>query len=636
MATQEYPNTASLVYTLLNDLRRFRVNSISGSNPALYNVDGESMYIYIKNLSPAQLSNQNFDVWRIQLPKRAEFNAIKASDKLFVLLGYDSTHRVYTTWNPYWCKQRLNVAESCSMYSRLSLQKKVFNTQQIERLQLQNDGEVICIPNQLLGVYLKNIRNYFPEETLYVPKNSSIQSKKYKEENPDVSSIYTIKEPDLFDRVQDTENKTIPLNKFLVSYNPKAFSDFLLSYKIDVSQIERYTKRLDFLHKEKLLIKHKDLFMNCSTMDDYMEAIKKLCLRHGVLYFNILWNREIETAMIHYLKYVAKLLGMPIDDSSFKNQVIENNLPDSQAISLSVNNPVKYELDDFGKLKYLDNVIIERTRHIVLDDEYPDWEEVIKIIKDYYPKEATDKMTPSDWMKLFDGTSWRGRRLKNDTGSGKKKTHVLRVEFPDGKVVEDNNVSTTYCEVIKYIGPEEVNILDIYHAGVNIVSKVIDSKYANYQRDIGGGWYVMTNSTTQNKYDDLVRIINEYGVNIKVSLVNLAPSSTPDIPSKETESGKRLKIKVRFPDGKVIQPAKVFEALIEVVKYAGAEQVHNLNIYCCNDNLILKRPSPIYEKACKDVGGGWLCNTYSDTFRKFEQIRIISEQLNLGLEIELV
>lgn len=636
MATQEYPNTASLVFTLLNDLRRFRVNSISGSNPALYNVDGESMYIYIKNLSPAQLSNQNYDVWRIQLPKRSEFDAIKASDKLFVLLGYDSTHRVYTTWNPYWCKQRLNVAESCSMYSRLSLQKRVFNSQQIERLQLHNDGEVICIPSQLLGVYLKTIRNYFPEETLYVPKYSSIESKKYKEDNQELSSLYTIKEPDVFEREQDAEKNTIPLNMFLAAYNPKAFSNFLLSCKIDVLQIERYTKRLDFLFKEKLIIKNKDLFMSCSKMDDYIEAIKKFCSRNGILYFNILWNKEIETAMIHYLKYVAKLLGLPTDDSSSKNKMDDNNQPDKQAIAMPITNHINYELDDFGKLKYLNNVIIEKTRYIVLDEEYPDWEEVIKIVKDYYPKEATDRMTPSDWMKLFDKTSWKGRRLNNDSGSGKKKTHILRVVFPDGRVVEDNNVSSTYCEVIKYIGPEEVNILDIYHAGVNIVSRDIDSKYANYQRDIGDGWYVMTNSSTQNKYDDLIQIINAYNVNIKLSLVPIEYSAKPVISTKETESGKRLKIKVRFSDGRVIQPSRVLEALIEVVKYAGAERVHNLNIYCCGDNLILKQPSSLYEKACKDVGDGWLCNTYTDTNRKYEQIRTISEQLNLGLEVEFV
>ena len=134
MAAPKYPTPAALVFTFLEDVKRHKIKSISGFNPSLINVDGEPMYVFIKNLSPAQLSNDNPDVWRIQMPKREDLNVVKESDKLFVLLGYDYARKVYTSWNPYWCKQRINVAESCSMYSRLSLQKRVALSQKIEKL----------------------------------------------------------------------------------------------------------------------------------------------------------------------------------------------------------------------------------------------------------------------------------------------------------------------------------------------------------------------------------------------------------------------------------------------------------------------------------------------------------------------
>lgn len=123
-----------------------------------------------------------------------------------------------------------------------------------------------------------------------------------------------------------------------------------------------------------------------------------------------------------------------------------------------------------------------------------------------------------------------------DTKPGKRRSHILRVSFPDGQVFEDNNVSNTYCEVIKRIGPEEVSILDIYHAGVNIVSRELDLKYANFQRDIGGGWYVMTNSPTRVKYSDLQRIKGEYGINMVIELVAISQSSTMQEPKLERES----------------------------------------------------------------------------------------------------
>jgi hypothetical protein len=216
--------------------------------------------------------------------------------------------------------------------------------------------------------------------------------------------------------------------------------------------------------------------------------------------------------------------------------------------------------------------------------------------------------------------------------SVKRKTHVIRVEFADGRIVQDMNVSDTYCEFIKEVGAEEISILGIYHAGVNIVSKELDSKYASYQRDIGDGWFVMTNSPTHVKYQDLQKIIKEYGLDITVSLV---PLDSPIVPN-EKNGRRRDKIRVRFPDGNCIQPTKVLEALIDVVKFAGAERVHSLNIICCGDNLILKNPLPRYVNPSKPVGNGWYCNTCSDTCTKYNQIRFISEKLNLGLEVELV
>ena len=112
--------------------------------------------------------------------------------------------------------------------------------------------------------------------------------------------------------------------------------------------------------------------------------------------------------------------------------------------------------------------------------------------------------------------------------------------------------------------------------------------------------------------------------------------NTPSLPIPNEKNGKREKIRVVFPDGRCIQPKKVLEALIEVVKYAGVERVRSLNIICCADNLILKNPAPRYINPSKPVGDGWLCNTCSDTRTKYDQIKTISDKLSLDLEVELI
>ena len=104
---------------------------IDGLNPLHVMVSEREYYIYIKNLSPAQLTNDNDNIWRVQLPIRDLFDTVKNSLATFVLLGYDSQNDVYATWNPTWVKQRLNVAKSVSFYSRLDKQVQFGVTYQI-------------------------------------------------------------------------------------------------------------------------------------------------------------------------------------------------------------------------------------------------------------------------------------------------------------------------------------------------------------------------------------------------------------------------------------------------------------------------------------------------------------------------
>lgn len=98
----------------------------------------------------------------------------------------------------------------------------------------------------------------------------------------------------------------------------------------------------------------------------------------------------------------------------------------------------------------------------------------------------------------------------------------------------------------------------------------------------------------------------------------------------------RRKIRVTFPNGKFIQPAKVYEALVTVVEYAEPEKVRDLQLTVNNDNLVLNAPHPKYSRACKPVCDGWFVNTGTDTNRKFELIQEISTRLGLGLNVELV
>ena len=161
------------------DEQDFRV--VSGLNPCIIIYKEQRFNVYIKNLTPAQLSNNHPDVWRCQLPKRPIFSVFKNSEDMFLLLGYDAANDVYSTWNPYWAKQRLNVGESVSMYSRYSIQEKASRFNEIIKYDLNHNSSVIVFPRLLLPLYLDNICDYFSEATQYIAVGSSLRKNKENE-----------------------------------------------------------------------------------------------------------------------------------------------------------------------------------------------------------------------------------------------------------------------------------------------------------------------------------------------------------------------------------------------------------------------------------------------------------------------
>lgn len=439
----------------------------------------------------------------------------------------------------------------------------------------------------------------------------------------------------------DDNNSTASNNLYDYFVNLETVAQFEMSLShLDYlpSTVKRYARAIRYLITEGYIDRHKEVFQECTSYKQYTAAADAFFKIPEVHTINEERHHDYSSAMKQYVLFLIQEEVKLQDGTSIIRETEEQTADDNEIDTHDWETPYT---DGNGKLTRIANPVLLAKLRPVLDREYPNTASACNIIEDFYGSRFKD-MEFFEWGKLFKQIDWSAaesdkKRIEGTLFTTKKsKSAILRVEFSDGRIIEHRNVSATYCDVIKEIGAEEVNILDIYHSGVNIVSRTLDSKYGDYQRDIGDGWYVLTNTSTNTKYQDLQRIIDEYCVDIKVSIVPLDQSGSQVIVPKEPKSGVREKIRVTFPNGRIIQPSKVLEALIEVVKYAGANRVNALNITCCSDNLILKHPTERYEKACKPVGQGWLCNTCSDTRTKYEQISYISKQLNLGLVVELV
>ena len=106
----------------------------------------------------------------------------------------------------------------------------------------------------------------------------------------------------------------------------------------------------------------------------------------------------------------------------------------------------------------------------------------------------------------------------------------------------------------------------------------------------------------------------------------------------ERKSSVRQKIRIVLDDGREICEKRVVNTLIEVIKYAGVDNVRALNITMGKNGgspLIDTVVNPKYANAFKELGNGVYANTCSDTVTKYSQIQKINTALGLNMQISL-
>ncbi len=104
--------------------------------------------------------------------------------------------------------------------------------------------------------------------------------------------------------------------------------------------------------------------------------------------------------------------------------------------------------------------------------------------------------------------SSRGRAIKEK----------IKVTFPDGEEIYDNEVKNTFVETIRMIGAEKVHSLKMcFPRGHHLVSQQKDKMRSS--GDVGDGLHVNTNSATKIKFEQLQEINNRLNSGLKIELV---------------------------------------------------------------------------------------------------------------------
>lgn len=98
----------------------------------------------------------------------------------------------------------------------------------------------------------------------------------------------------------------------------------------------------------------------------------------------------------------------------------------------------------------------------------------------------------------------------------------MTVTFPDGTIIAENKAADTLVAVVKKIGVAEVHkVVEDYNlkcCKVPVISNRRDARYGSKQKDLGGGWLLMTNSSNPTKKAFIEKVSVALHLGIKVTL----------------------------------------------------------------------------------------------------------------------
>lgn len=593
--------------------------SLEGVIPCRFLLDGNYYNVYIKNLSSAHFTNKN--VWRAQLPSDDKFTELKESPIPFIFLGYDQENDVYATWNPHKVKQRLNEAKYVSFYSRLSAQKEAHDEDKFIRLELNNDGEVLIFPRTKLNSYLVNLQTYFADMSDYV----AMGSKRRTEANEAYRELNNPKNVALFAKYLENDG---------------------------CESVSLYCRWLKHLINQNEFSHHRKDFLASDTIYQYDSAVERFMQNEDVVYLDIMAGGCIKELLLSYVEFLKSKFEEVDDAEDFDDSEQETETQPEVIDKCEETEPevthyeeaVDYDTPYFkkGKITKVANPAVLHKIEEYLNTEYTAPISAINVLKEYYSKKFELQMEFKDWMKLTQEIDWstcyNTPSLPVEKKVTRKKSHFLRVSFSDGRVLQHRNSARVFAKVIEECFPDLIAEMGIMVAGVNVVSKELSERYSGAQMPIcNGEYYVMTNLSTTDKCDILARIDNELGLNYKAELIPIEEFKDSDAFVCDLPSASRKRIRVTFPDGRVIQNAQVQQTLVDVVKYANPESVRDLGLKMSDSNIITNDTSIVEgQNKWKLVENDYYVNTGSSTADKFVQIKAINDSLNLGLKIELI
>ena len=221
--------------------------------------------------------------------------------------------------------------------------------------------------------------------------------------------------------------------------------------------------------------------------------------------------------------------------------------------------------------------------------------------------------------------------MDEEVKRSRAKKKLLRVTFPNGKVICYNNATSTMIAVLNEIGEDLFSSIKLEMCHLPLLSKEIYPKYQKDMKLICDGWYLNAQSNSDTKIPQLISINDPLHLGLKIELG--AGFDTVEDPGKEKRTRSRDKLLVKMPDGEYIANNSALETFLEVVWKLGIEAIRKKELSWCGNPLITSKKM-VYNQIQIDRDR-WIIVPNS-TKEKVKLLRVIGAMLHIKMDINII
>lgn len=221
--------------------------------------------------------------------------------------------------------------------------------------------------------------------------------------------------------------------------------------------------------------------------------------------------------------------------------------------------------------------------------------------------------------------------ISNHTIALRRPKYILRITFPNGDSICFNNATATFIETLKQIGPKRFPEITLEIGHLPLISRTEYPKYKGYMKPITEGWFVNTQSDSEQKFLQLRSISDALNLNLIVEIgTDFEVTNEKTGKLKKTSKNNLL---VQFPNGEFVAGDNPVDTFIQSIWNIGIDELQRKGITLSEKSLITRTKQ---YKGQIQVGPDQWLTVPNNTKDKAKQLRIISSMMHIELKISIL